>query len=443
MSTRLPALYDDHVRIQRERTDDALQACGFDALAIFAGRPTTRFLDDQPYPFKPNPHFKLWAPLSECADCWIVYRPHTPLKLVFVQPIDYWHKPPPVPVGDWTRHFTIEVIRNPDDARSHVSALAHCAFIGERQPQFEDWGFAAVNPQKLLDRLHFARANKTAYELECLRQASQRAARGHLAAERAFREGASEYAIQMQYLNAAEHTELELPYPNIVGLNENAAVLHYQHQQRQAPKHLRSLLIDAGAEFRGYASDITRTYAAAPGEFADLISAMDELQQTLCRRVRPGVDYVDIHLEAHRLIAALLRAHGIIRLTGDDAVASGLSKVFFPHGVGHLLGLQVHDVGGFTADRDGTQRLPPPEHPYLRLTRRLEPGFVVTIEPGLYFIDPLLREAHGSAHAQHIDWERVEALRPYGGIRIEDDVACSADGPENLTRGAFAALVGE
>src|SRR5690606_25216178 len=149
-----------------------------------------------------------------------------------------------------------------------------CAFIGERQPQFEDWGFAAVNPQKLLDRLHFARANKTAYELECLRQASQRAARGHLAAERAFREGASEYAIQMQYLNAAEHTELELPYPNIVGLNENAAVLHYQHQQRQAPKHLRSLLIDAGAEFRGYASDITRTYAAAPGEFADLISAM-------------------------------------------------------------------------------------------------------------------------------------------------------------------------
>ena len=121
----------------------------------------------------------------------------------------------------------------------------------------------------------------------------------------------------------------------------------------------------------------------------------------------------------------------------QDAVEPGLSSVFFPHGVGRLLGLQVHDVAGFSVNIDGTQKPRPPGHPYLRLTRTLEPGFVVTIEPGLYFIDPLLREAKQSSHAANIDWERVAAFRPFGGIRIEDNVACTLSTPENLTRAAF------
>jgi Xaa-Pro dipeptidase len=127
-------------------------------------------------------------------------------------------------------------------------------------------------------------------------------------------------------------------------------------------------------------------------------------------------------------------------MPAGDAVTSGLSAVFFPHGVGHLLGLQVHDVAGFSVDEKGTQQARPPGHPYLRLTRTLEPGFVVTIEPGLYFIDMLLDEARNGAHGKHINWRRVDEFRPYGGIRVEDDVACTADTPENLTRNAFAAL---
>jgi Xaa-Pro dipeptidase len=114
--------------------------------------------------------------------------------------------------------------------------------------------------------------------------------------------------------------------------------------------------------------------------------------------------------------------------------------VFFPHGVGHLLGLQVHDVAGFSVDEQGAQKARPQGHPYLRLTRTLEPGFVVTIEPGLYFIDMLLDEARNGAHGKHINWRRVDEFRPYGGVRVEDNVACTADEPENLTRDAFAAL---
>lgn len=440
MLTPLTSLYDDHVRIQRERTDAALAATGFDSLAIFAGRARMQFLDDQPYPFKANPHFKLWAPLSDCADCWIIYKPQAPLQLLFLQPIDYWYKPPAAPSGYWTGHFAIEVLRQGSDAKAYFRGANRCAFVGEWQAEFDTWGFAAVNPPALLDHLHFDRARKSAYEIECMRGASARGALGHLAAERAFRAGGSEYAIHMEYLRASEQTDNDLPYGNIVALNENAAVLHYQYQERRPPDRHRSFLIDAGAQFGGYAADITRTYSSTADEFAELVSAMHQLQQALCAQVRAGTEYANIHLDAHHRIAALLREHGVIRMEPANAVTSGLSSVFLPHGVGHLLGLQVHDVAGFALDRTGAQTAKPAGHPHLRLTRTLEPGFVVTIEPGLYFIDALLQQAQASQHASAIDWQRVEELRPYGGIRIEDNVVCTTREPENLTRAAFAAV---
>jgi Xaa-Pro dipeptidase len=437
--SNLAALYDDHVRVQRERTDAALAASGFESLAIYAGGMHMQFLDDQPYPFKANPHFKLWAPLHEPAECWIVYQPAQPLRLVFLQPVDYWYKPPAMPDDYWTKHFRIEVIGNGGEARAQVANLPRCAFLGEWQSAFEEWGFAARNPQALLHQLHYPRARKTAYELECMRRASLRAARGHRAAEAAFRDGQSEYEIHMSYVRATGQTENELPYPNIVALNRNAAVLHYQHQERSAPAQRHSFLIDAGAQFGGYAADVTRTYSHARDDFASMIDAMHSLQQALCDQVRTGVDYASIHLDAHLRIANVLRDANVITMPAADAVASGLSGVFFPHGVGHLLGLQVHDVAGFSIDAAGTQKARPAGHPYLRLTRSLEPGFVVTIEPGLYFIDALLDQARGCAHGRHINWQQVERFRPYGGIRIEDNVACTDGAPENLTRPAFAA----
>jgi Xaa-Pro dipeptidase len=116
-----------------------------------------------------------------------------------------------------------------------------------------------------------------------------------------------------------------------------------------------------------------------------------------------------------------------------------LSTIFYPHGIGHLLGLQVHDVGGFMRDESGATIDKPAGHPYLRLTRKLEAGFVVTVEPGIYFIDQLLLSAReDSAKSRHINWSRVEQFRPFGGIRIEDNVAITASGHDNLTRKAFS-----
>jgi Xaa-Pro dipeptidase len=284
---------------------------------------------------------------------------------------------------------------------------------------------------------------KTPYELEQMRAAQRRAVPGHVAARAAFLRGESEAAIHRAYLLATGHTDRDLPYGNIVGLNEHAAVLHYQYQDESPPPESRSFLIDAGAHVNGYASDITRTWAA-PGhdEFAALVAAMEAEQLGLVDEVREGVDYRDIHLSTHRRIARVLRNAGIVSMDEEAMVAEGLTKPFFPHGIGHLLGLQVHDVGGFMASANGGVATKPEGHRYLRLTRPLQAGMVVTIEPGLYFIPMLLRELRASKHAGNVDWDAVERLSRYGGIRIEDDVACRAAGeaPENLTRDAFAAL---
>jgi Xaa-Pro dipeptidase len=297
----------------------------------------------------------------------------------------------------------------------------------------------SLNPAGLVTRLQLWRTRKTPYEVACMDEASRLAAAAHLEAERAFREGASEFDIHLRYQAACRQTDTELPYNNIVALNTHGAVLHYQARDREPPATIRSFLIDAGCVVNAYASDITRTYARAPGDFADLIAAMDAVELDLVSRVRAGVDYRELFLDSHLEIAQVLADAGVIRVGAETAVESGLSSVFYPHGLGHFLGLQVHDVAGLI-DNEG-QPIPRPEgHPALRLTRVLEEGNVLTVEPGLYFIDTLLEKWRANEDASMVDWDRVEALKPFGGIRVEDNVVVRADGCDNLTRKAFAAL---
>jgi Xaa-Pro dipeptidase len=367
--------------------------------------------------------------------------------LFYFQPDDYWYLPPADPENWWARHFDIEVMRTPDgwrkalDARLASASIAveHMAAIGDAPALRAHFSAPGLNPAGLLDRLHVSRTRKTPYELACIREAARRAASAHVAAEQAFRAGKSEFAIHLAYLADCEQSDTELPYNNIVALNEHAAVLHYQARERRTPDRLHSFLIDAGCTVNAYASDITRTYAHESGEFAALVKGMDSVQQGLTGSVRAGLDYKALHLRAHRMIAGVLEAFGIIRVSADAAVESGLSSVFFPHGLGHFLGLQTHDVAGLI-DNDGTPIPRPEGHSALRLTRVLETDNVLTIEPGLYFIDVLLDRWRREQDPSMIDWDRVAALAPCGGIRIEDNVVVTEGGCENLTRQAFAEL---
>lgn len=425
--------YADHIARQQQAWEEAMAPEGFDSVIVHAGSAIASFLDDYHYPFRPNPHFLAWLPGLKYEESVLIVRPGFKPVLYFYRPDDYWHLPPSDPDAWWAEHFDVRVVREPGTWHQGVP-VGREAYIGDA-PELE--GEDDLNPSGLLNRLHLARTRKTPYEVACLRDASRLAVRCHRAAEEAFRAGCSEYEIHQAYLAAAELDDAGLPYGSIVALNTHGAVLHYQQQSRKRPTRRDSFLIDAGASTHAYSADITRTYSAREDDFASLVSAMDQMQQGLCNDMTGGTDYREMHLRAHREIAGVLAEAGIIRCDAEAAVETGLSKVFFPHGLGHFLGLQVHDVAGLLADAEGEEIPRPPGHPFLRLTRTLEPGNVLTVEPGLYFIDSLLDQWRAGPDRNLVDWDRVESLKPFGGIRIEDDVVVTDGEPENLTRTAF------
>jgi Xaa-Pro dipeptidase len=434
-------MFGAHLGTLCERTARALQTSGFTSLLVHAGSLLEIFQDDRTYPFEAHAPFKVWVPLQDAPDSFVWFEPGTRPRLIVHQPQDYWYQSAQTPQDYWVSHFDLRSAPDRAAARALLPHdLSRTAYIGDALPELASWGVGAVNPAALMRRLDYVRAVKTPYELLCLREANRLGALGHLAAARAFRAGGSEFEIELAFLKACGLREQELPYNPIIALNSGGAVLHYQVLQKRPPPERYSLLIDAGAEFAGYASDITRSYSAEDADFAALIARLDRMQQALCARVRAGVDWRDIHLLAHRLTAEVLREADLILCGVEEALEREVTSVFLPHGIGHLLGLEVHDVGGFWRSPEEGDIPRPAGHPYLRLTRTLEAGFVVTMEPGIYFIDQLLETARADQRAALINWSRVAQLGRFGGIRIEDDLAVQRGGCENLTRDAFAAL---
>ena len=439
-NSSLGGLYASHLATVTARHDHALETAGASHAIIFSGSPKIAFLDDHYYPFKANPHFVAWAPLTTLPYSYIVYTPGETPVLVYYQPRDYWHVVPDGPDGYWSNHFDIRIVHAIEDVPSHLPEQREkCIIIGEIDDDTHAFGVDRINPASAVNILHYARGTKTAYELATMRLASRRAVKGHLAAEAAFRDGLSEFDIHRAYCKAVSHTDPELPYGNIVALNSHGAVLHYTNLERTAPEFLNSFLIDAGAQVHGYASDITRTYSFRNQRFQDLIDRMDIMQQQIVDRIEVGVDYRQLHVDTHKMLADVLVEAELADGDPDTLLETGVTAAFFPHGLGHLLGVQVHDVGGFMEDESGVVIDPPSGHPFLRLTRVLEEDMVLTVEPGLYVIDMLLEDLRGTPAQSHVNWSTVDWLRPYGGIRIEDNVRVMVNDRENLTRDAFAA----
>ena len=447
MTQDYAALYSSHVVELQKRWEDAMEAESLPGILVHSGTPLVAFQDDFEYAFKPNPNFLAWLPLTHHHDSALLVRPGVKPLLFFYQPDDYWYLPPSDPESWWARHFEVQVVSQADDWQQGlldcVNGLSHglseVAAIGDAPSLEAVFSSNMINPASLVNRLQVARTRKTAYEITCMQDAGRLAAVAHREAERAFRAGKNELVIHQRYLAACGQTDAQMPYHNIVALNDHGAVLHYQGRSTERPARSLSFLIDAGCMVNGYASDITRTYASQKGVFADLISAMNDMQLALIETIRAGVDYRDLHLAAHQEIAQILKDFDIINVSADEAVDSGLSSVFFPHGLGHFIGLQTHDVMGLVDDSG--QAIPRPEgHPFLRLTRVLESGNVLTVEPGLYFIEPLLRKWKQEGDSSVINWKRVDELMPFGGIRIEDNVVVGEGGCDNLTRRAFSEL---
>ena len=429
-------LYARHLETRQKHTAEALTEAGYDGLLILSGSPRMYFLDDQGPPFRSNPHFTAWLPLPAHPECALLIRPGQTPKLWYYQPEDFWHVPPPAPESWWADALEVEICRKPDLWRKPAGSVGALAVIAEEPGQVGGLDRADINPEGLVARLHEHRTEKTAWERHLLMEANRLAAAGHRAAAGAFREGLSELEIHLRYQAAVGQSSSDLPYSSIVGVNEHAAVLHYQHQSSRRPDDPRTLLIDAGAGSKGYAADVTRTTTTDNGDFAAMIRDMDEGQQRLCERARAGVSFVDLHQSTHLLVGAILQKFDVVDLDPDSMVEAGITGTFFPHGLGHFIGVQVHDVAGKTAP-DGSDLPPPDGHPALRLTRRLESGNVITIEPGIYFIPVLLEKLRNSGAGKSVNWTRVDDFQPFGGIRIEDDVLVTDGDPVNFTRQAL------
>jgi Xaa-Pro dipeptidase len=426
-------LYDAHLAnvladVERALERSAAAGAGYGGVVLHAGAELLVHRDDQPHLFRQDFNFARLAPLPG-PDHLAVVRPGEKPRLIRVVPRDYWYESPASPAVNVERGFDYVEVSEVEDAIAAAGETESCAFLGDDP---ED----AVEPPHLMASLDWDRGYKTTWETECVRAAAVKAARGHAAVRDGAAEGLSERQLHHAYVAAAGLVDAEIPYPNIIGWNENAAVLHYQSKMAERPADARVLLIDAGASHLGYACDVTRTWPqpAAGTLFIELLDGMEQLQRELVAGVGPGVEYIDLHAAAHEGVARLLVSTGILECSAEEALDSRLTLPFLPHGLGHHLGLQVHDVAGHQVDPGGAKMDPPAQHPFLRTTRPLEPGHLVTIEPGLYFIPMLLGPVRESEHAASVDWQKVDELIPCGGIRIEDDILVTGDGHEDLTR---------
>jgi Xaa-Pro aminopeptidase len=255
----------------------------------------------------------------------------------------------------------------------------------------------------LLDEL---RLFKDRDEIRLMQRAADIAIAAHEAAMRAVRPGMREYELQAELEREFRRADAVPAYGSIVGAGANACVLHYV--ANNAPIRDGDLvLIDAGAEHRGYASDITRTFPAN-GRFTREQRALHDLvgaaQAAALARARPGIPYEAMHAAAVETLTEGLLRLGLLKGRLEKNIADGGYKRFYRHKTGHWLGLDVHDVGDYRLDGE---------------SRLLEPGMVLTVEPGLYVMP---------------DDAGVPAKWRGIGIRTEDDVAITRDGHRVLTR---------
>ncbi|MGL5265903.1 MAG: Xaa-Pro dipeptidase, partial [Plesiomonas shigelloides] len=209
--------YRAHIAELQSRTRAVLERDQLQGLLIHSGEPIYAFLDDNTYPFKVNPHFNAWLPLTNVPHCWLqvdgVNRP----RLFFYSPVDYWHAVEPVPQEYWAEEFEIVVLRQPRDIQQYLpAARAEWGYIGSSEQLAREAGIGQINPPALLNTLHYQRAYKTDYELQCMRSAQKIAVDGHRAAHDAFMAGMSEFDINLAYLAATGQSDTEVPYTNIV-----------------------------------------------------------------------------------------------------------------------------------------------------------------------------------------------------------------------------------
>ncbi len=392
----------------------AKKLAGKGVVHLVGGKPVPRNFDVD-YVFRQSSDFLYLTGVEE-AGCHLVLDGKK--EVLFVPRIDSHHRV-------WEGH-----VPGPEEART-LFGVDRVMYADELPKVL---GRKKVVSKALLrDALDDLRACKTPGELELMKRASAVSGLGHRAVMAETRPGMKEYQVQALFeIECLKAGMKHLAYPSIVAAGVNGAVLHYRRNDATL-KDGDLLLIDAGAECRGYAADITRVFPVN-GKFTqrqrDVYQVVLDAQKACIDHVRPGVISADLHVISMRKLAEGLKSLGLLKGETDGLVEGGAVRLFYPHGLTHMLGLDVHDVTG-----GKRRKMPNPTKVPVRFVAKLEPGFVITMEPGVYFIeallmDPVLRKKHKGS----VDFAKAETFLDFGGVRIEDDVVVAEDGPPmNLT----------
>lgn len=381
---------------------------------------------DQTYPFRSHASYFYLAG-HECAGGIVAYDPQAPAAeqwVSFVPAVTeaerIWEGRTPIPgrpVADFPPWL---------EARRHRPV----ASVGASIP---DVAIDAGLSNAAREALRHARRPKDEVEIALVRQAVAATAVGFEALRTHLRPGVTERAIQIEleagfYRGGGTRTG----YGTIVGSGSNSAVLHFEPTDRIIQEG-EFVLVDAGAELNRYTADVTRTYVAGtPSAFQhDLYQVVLEAEERAIRRCVVGAEWKDVHFAAARDLTAGLVAMGVLRGEPASLVEQEAHTLFFPHGIGHLVGLGVRDASGLLP---GRTRDPRPSLQSLRVDLPLATGYLATIEPGIYFIPALLNDAaRRSRFAHQVRWELVDQHLALGGVRIEDNVLVTPEGPEVLT----------
>ncbi|KAL1836760.1 hypothetical protein VTJ49DRAFT_4700 [Mycothermus thermophilus] len=401
---------------------------------------------DEPEPFRQRRYF-FYLTGCKLADSYVIHDLDTARTTLFIPPIDpdsvMWAGLPMSP-DEALAKYDVDEVKFTTDLNAELAHLSSSAvprpnpatvfaIPGQVSEQVTFLGFDSTNFSVLKEAIETCRVVKDEYELALIAKANAITAEGHHAVMKHVRTASNERELEGVFTgHCISSGAKEQAYPGIFAAGRSCATLHYVHNDAPLEGKL-NLLLDAGAEWDCYASDVTRTFPIN-GRFTPESRAIYDIvlrmQEECIKALKAGVVWDDIHLLAHRVAIEGLLKIGILRGGDVDAILERRTSVaFLPHGLGHYLGMDTHDTGGNPnyADKDLMFR-------YLRIRGKVPAGSVVTVEPGIYFsrfiIEPYLKDPK---HAEFIDAEVLEKYWDVGGVRIEDNVVVTEDGHINLT----------
>jgi Xaa-Pro aminopeptidase len=408
---------------------------------------------DNAYPFRQNSHFLYYTGLAE-PDLAMISYPEPDHDILFCKPASMddivWSGPTLTRI-ELAHEAGIDIVEDPERMTERLAQAQNQKMRIHFLPPYQysslfriaqllnmEIGEVIGNvSQFLMEQVAKQRSGKSDAEIAEIEDALVITDRMHRACMAEARPGKCECEIAGMIQAIALSDDRQQAYPPIVTVH--GEVLH-NHSYDNALEEGQLLLNDSGAESpMYYASDITRTCPVS-GRFTPMQTEIYQLvlrmQVGTIDMIKPGISYRDAHLGACRILAEGLCAMDLMRGNPMDAVDAGAHALFFPHGIGHMLGLDVHDmedlgdVVGYARreKRSGQFGLN-----FLRLSRPLEPGFVLTVEPGIYFIPALIdRWQQEGLHKEFVNYDKINAFRKFGGIRIEDNILVTSTGARIL-----------